>query len=304
MTSVLASAVNFNKPVRVRQFQQRSMTSSLASAAKFHTLADQLTQPELTSFFSSFIATQKTLLLSALFDTLKQDRNAQACLHALKLVSAISEIIEKRDEKENVAHNEHDEKKNNAHNEHQQQSFRPVSFMRKEYALRPIDFHIGQDVDGRAEQPEGTPEPQFPYEQAQMAQMAQMVLPRQPQIGGRTCFPMSEGQAQMGRMEEKDGRTFKGMVTAGDGQDRERYDNEAVSEWLTDEVGLAVYSRNFWENGYGSLDIIRSIEDKNDLVDIGIADPKHQTHIMEHIRELNAPSLRRCRIGSRTRLRR
>ena len=72
------------------------------------------------------------------------------------------------------------------------------------------------------------------------------------------------------------------------GEDQERTENEEVSDWLKNQVGLEVYVHNFWESGYGSLDIIRDITGKDDLEEIGITDPQHQMHILGHIHKLNA----------------
>ena len=75
-------------------------------------------------------------------------------------------------------------------------------------------------------------------------------------------------------------------VTAG--EDQERTENEEVSDWLTNKVGLDFYFSNFLDNGYGSMDFIRHIADKDDLVEIDITDAEHQMHIMRHIQKLNS----------------
>ena len=75
-------------------------------------------------------------------------------------------------------------------------------------------------------------------------------------------------------------------VTAG--EDQEVTENEEVADWLTNQVGLKDYFSNFWDNGYGSMDIIRCITDKEDLAEIGITDSEHQILLMHHIQKLNS----------------
>ena len=76
------------------------------------------------------------------------------------------------------------------------------------------------------------------------------------------------------------------LVTAG--EDEERTEKEEGADWITNEVELDAYFNNFWANGYGSLDFIRQIADKDDLVEIDITDPDHQMHLMHHIQKLNS----------------
>ena len=51
-------------------------------------------------------------------------------------------------------------------------------------------------------------------------------------------------------------------------------------------MGLEVYVDNFWENGYGSLEFIKLMAGKEDLVEIGINNHAHQEQLMLHIRML------------------
>lgn len=76
-------------------------------------------------------------------------------------------------------------------------------------------------------------------------------------------------------------------VQATVGGDQGSVDKKALSQWLN-EVGLGCYLSNLWDNGYDSLEYVRHIADREDLVEVGIMDPEHQMRLMRHIHALNA----------------
>ena len=70
-------------------------------------------------------------------------------------------------------------------------------------------------------------------------------------------------------------------------QDEEVIINDEVKQWLVEKVELAQYYDAFFNNGYTSLHIIKSISNKQDLIEIGITLKGHQTKIMSEIKKLN-----------------
>jgi len=62
---------------------------------------------------------------------------------------------------------------------------------------------------------------------------------------------------------------------------------EAVLEWLRrDTIRMEQYLTNFWEYGYESLELIKAIESKAELAEIGIHKVGHQVFLLKHIRKL------------------
>ncbi len=60
-------------------------------------------------------------------------------------------------------------------------------------------------------------------------------------------------------------------------------DAQMVKEWLMNTVKLENYFELFMQNGFCSLEIIKEINDKNDLKYIGIDVKAHQIMIMNKI---------------------
>ena len=58
-----------------------------------------------------------------------------------------------------------------------------------------------------------------------------------------------------------------------------------VNQWL-EELELTQYYVNFMENDFDSLEIVRQIEDKATLAEMGILSIGHQVKIMRAIRDL------------------
>eukprot|EP01083_Nonionella_stella_P167904 565448_1 len=69
-----------------------------------------------------------------------------------------------------------------------------------------------------------------------------------------------------------------------DGDDGEGYDE--VRHWLENTVKLGEYYENFVKNGMNDLDLIQTIEDKEDLEYLGITLKGHQIAIMRKIKQL------------------
>ena len=63
-------------------------------------------------------------------------------------------------------------------------------------------------------------------------------------------------------------------------------DTRAVKRWLEYTVRLPQYYETFVGAGYESIEILIEIDDRNDLKEIGIKLPGHQTKIMAEIRRL------------------
>ena len=62
--------------------------------------------------------------------------------------------------------------------------------------------------------------------------------------------------------------------------------DEEVKQWLTNKCNFEQYINLFILNGYSSLDIIKEINDKSELQQIGIKSPGHRTKIFAEIQKL------------------
>ncbi len=62
--------------------------------------------------------------------------------------------------------------------------------------------------------------------------------------------------------------------------------NLEFKQWLTVQVSLPQYYDNFVQNGYSSLTIIKCIESKDELTEIGVKMRGHQSKIMSEINKL------------------
>lgn len=87
------------------------------------------------------------------------------------------------------------------------------------------------------------------------------------------------GQDTLGQ----DARDIDRRVTAG--YDEMGNGKKAVLEWLH-TVRMEEYLSNFWDSGYESLDLVKAIESKAELAEIGITKPGHQIYLLKQIRQL------------------
>ena len=68
--------------------------------------------------------------------------------------------------------------------------------------------------------------------------------------------------------------------------DDDEEEAEKVKFWLSSTVGLPRYYPDFVENGFNSLDMIKEINNENDLMEIGITMKAHKLKIMNKINQL------------------
>lgn len=101
-------------------------------------------------------------------------------------------------------------------------------------------------------------------------------------------MPGLENKVTEGRDERVVTMELETVVTATTaGNDTQgKATREEVLEWLRDEVKLEVYFSNFLENGYESLALIKAIESKEELAEIGITKVGHQFFLLKHIRKM------------------
>eukprot|EP01083_Nonionella_stella_P093992 263648_1 len=83
-----------------------------------------------------------------------------------------------------------------------------------------------------------------------------------------------------------------GVVSIEDDVNRTRgQENDLVISWLQKVVRLPQFIPNFLENGFESMGVIAHIENKRDLMEIGILSKDHQTLIMKQIAKLKVDGM-------------
>ena len=69
--------------------------------------------------------------------------------------------------------------------------------------------------------------------------------------------------------------------------DKRKSETQRLRLWISDTVGLPQYYPVFLQNGYETLDIVKEITDKQELIDIGINHLQHQYRILAEVCKLN-----------------
>eukprot|EP01083_Nonionella_stella_P070963 190249_1 len=98
-----------------------------------------------------------------------------------------------------------------------------------------------------------------------------------------------EGQAPQTKPPEEETRGRLETIGGHSAQisyDEENQEHRGVKEWLEGECGFGDYLHTFISNGYESVDIIKEIEIRSELEEIGITIKGHQTKLWAEIKKL------------------